>query len=66
MPRNSGFLCPFAADLAGARFVQLYLCAHRVDGLYAGVYRFWPEHAELEQIRSGYQGVAVAAARHTT
>jgi len=50
----------FSADFAGARFVQLYLYAHRVDGLDPGVYRFWPERAALEQIRSGDQRVAAA------
>ena len=41
---------PLSADFAGARFVQLYLYAHRVEGLESGVYRLWPERAELEQI----------------
>ena len=51
---------PFFADFAGTRFIQLYLYAHRVDGLQAGVYRFWQERSELEQIRSGDQRVAAA------
>lgn len=51
---------PFSADFARARFIQLYLYAHRVDGLQPGVYRLWPERAELEQIRSGDQRVAAA------
>jgi SagB-type dehydrogenase family enzyme len=51
---------PLAADFATARFVQLYLYAHRVDGLAPGVYRLWPERGELEQIRSGDQRVAAA------
>ena len=51
---------PFSADFAGARFIQLYLYAHRVDGLQPGVYRLWPDRAELEQIRSGDQRVAAA------
>ena len=51
---------PFFADFAGARFIQLYLYAHRVDGLQPGVYRLWPERAELEQIKSGDQRVAAA------
>jgi SagB-type dehydrogenase family enzyme len=51
---------PFAADFADARFVQLYLYAHRVDGLPQGVYRHWPEHAELERIRAGDQRAAAA------
>jgi SagB-type dehydrogenase family enzyme len=51
---------PLSADFAGPRFVQLYLYAHRVDGLRPGVYRHWPERAELEQIRSGDQRAAAA------
>ena len=51
---------PFSADFAGARFIQLYLYAHRVAGLQTGVYRFWHERAELEQIKCGDQRVAVA------
>jgi hypothetical protein len=51
---------PFLSDFAGAHFIQLYLYVHRVDGLQSGVYRFWPEPAELEQIKSGGQRVAAA------
>ena len=51
---------PFSADFASSRFIQLYLYAHRVDGLQPGVYRFWQERAELEQIKSGDQRVAAA------
>ncbi|HEY6342049.1 MAG TPA: SagB/ThcOx family dehydrogenase [Bryobacteraceae bacterium] len=51
---------PVCADFGGARFIQLYLYAHRVNGLEPGVYRFWPEPAELEQIRCGDQRVAAA------
>jgi SagB-type dehydrogenase family enzyme len=51
---------PFAADFAGAPFIQLYLYVHRVDGLHPGVYRFWQGGAELEQIRRGDQRVAAA------
>jgi SagB-type dehydrogenase family enzyme len=51
---------PFESDFGGARFVQLYLYAHRVDGLEPGVYRYWPGRGELEQIRSGDQRVAAA------
>jgi SagB-type dehydrogenase family enzyme len=51
---------PLSADFAGTRFIQLYLYAHRVDGLQPGVYRFWPERAELEQVKSGDQRVAAA------
>src|SRR5450759_854578 len=52
---------PVFADFTSAHFIQLYLYAHRIDGLRPGVYRFWPERAELEQIRSGDQYVAAAA-----
>ena len=51
---------PLAADFAGAPFIQLYLYVHRVDGLHAGVYRFWQGRSELEQIRRGDQRVAAA------
>jgi SagB-type dehydrogenase family enzyme len=50
-----------SADFGGTRFVQLYLYAHRVDGLQPGVYRFWPECAELEQMQSGDQRLVAAA-----
>jgi SagB-type dehydrogenase family enzyme len=52
---------PLSGDFTGARFIQLYLYAHRVDGLQRGVYRFWPDRAELEQVKSGDQRVAAAA-----
>ena len=42
---------PLSADFAGTRFIQLYLYAHRVDWLQPGVYRFWPERAELNRLR---------------
>ena len=51
---------PFFADFAGARFIQLYLYVHRVDGLQPGVYRHWPDGAELQPIKSGDQRVAAA------
>jgi SagB-type dehydrogenase family enzyme len=51
---------PFSADFAGARFIQLYVYAHRVDGLEPGVYRIWQHGSELEQIKSGDQRVQVA------
>ena len=51
---------PFSADFGGAHFIQLYLYAHRVNGLEPGVYRFWHERAELEQIKTGDQRVAAA------
>src|SRR5579871_1661093 len=52
---------PFFADFAGARFVQLYLYAHRIDGLQPGVYRFWSDPGELEEIKTGDQRVVAAA-----
>jgi len=51
---------PFSADFSAARFIRLYLYAHRVDGLEPGVYKLWPEDTTLEQIRSGDQRVAAA------
>src|SRR5690606_26314849 len=64
LPQLSAILAaatgPLSADFAGAGFIQLYLYAHRVEGLEAGVYRFWPERGELEQIRRGDQRVAAA------
>jgi len=51
---------PFFADFAIARFVRLYLYAHRVDGLEPGVYRYWPGTRELERIKSGDQRIAAA------
>jgi SagB-type dehydrogenase family enzyme len=49
------------ADFATHRFVHLYLYVHRVEGLAPGVYRFWPEHAELEKIKDGGQRLVAAA-----
>jgi SagB-type dehydrogenase family enzyme len=40
--------------------VQLYLYAHRVAGLEAGVYRHWPEAGALELVKSGDQQVMAA------
>jgi SagB-type dehydrogenase family enzyme len=51
---------PFSADFAGAHFIQLYLYAHRVDGLQPGVYRLWQRLAELEQLKTGDQRVQAA------
>jgi SagB-type dehydrogenase family enzyme len=51
---------PLLADFAAARHIQLYLYAHRIEGLAAGVYRYWPERRELERMRSGDQRVAAA------
>ena len=52
---------PLFADFATTRFVQLYLYIHRVDGLAPGVYRYWPEHEELEKIKEGDQRLVAAA-----
>src|SRR5260221_7878849 len=49
------------ADFATHRYVHLYLYVHRVEGLDPGVYRFWPEHAELERIKAGDQRLVAAA-----
>jgi SagB-type dehydrogenase family enzyme len=49
------------ADFATARFVHLYLYVHRVEGLAPGVYRYWPEQAELEKIKDGAQQLVAAA-----
>ena len=51
---------PLCSDFSATRFIQLYLYVHRVDGLEPGVYRYRPEHAGLERIRSGDQRVAAA------
>ena len=51
---------PFSSDFVGAPFIQLYLYAHRIDDLAPGVYRLWPDRAELEQIRSGDQRLRAA------
>ena len=50
----------FSADFAAARYVQLYLYTHRVEGLEAGVYRHWRERGELELLKSGDQQVMAA------
>jgi SagB-type dehydrogenase family enzyme len=52
---------PLFADFATTRFVHLYLYVHRVEGLAPGVYRYWPEHAELEKIKEGDQRLVAAA-----
>jgi len=57
LPQLSALLTPAKPLLS---FVQLYLYVHRVGGLESGVYRFWPERAELERIKSGDQRVAAA------
>jgi SagB-type dehydrogenase family enzyme len=64
LPQLSAILAaashPLLADFAAARFIQLYVYAHRVCGLEPGLYSLWPERAELEQIKSGDQRVAAA------
>jgi SagB-type dehydrogenase family enzyme len=64
LPQLSAMLAaasaPLSADFAGARFIELYLYVHRVEGLAPGVYRFWPEHSELESIKPGDERVAAA------
>jgi len=64
LPQLSAILAaatqPLPADFGATRFIQLYLYAHRVDGLAPGVCRLWQERAELEQIKSGDQRVAAA------
>ena len=64
LPQLSAMLAaasaPLSADFAGARFIQLYLYVHRVEGAEPGVYRFWPERAELETIKRGDQQVMAA------
>src|ERR1700722_18254675 len=57
----SGTAKPFFADFAAHRFVQLYLYVHRVNGLEPSVYRYWPEHAQLEAIKPGEQRLVAAA-----
>jgi SagB-type dehydrogenase family enzyme len=51
---------PFSADFAAASFIQLYLYAHRVEGLPPGAFRFWRNCAELERIKTGDQRVIAA------
>jgi len=51
---------PLISDFAAGRFIQLYLYVHRVRWMEQGVYKLWPERAELEQVASGDQRVAAA------
>jgi SagB-type dehydrogenase family enzyme len=53
-------LSAMLATIGAAGFIQLYLYVHRVTGLEPGVYRHWPERAELELIKLGDQRVAAA------
>ena len=57
LPQLSALLANAAPLLS---FIQLYLYVHRVDGLERGVYRFWPQHAELQLVKAGDQRVAAA------
>jgi SagB-type dehydrogenase family enzyme len=52
---------PLDCDFALERYVQLYLYVHRVRGLDPGVYRYWPNEARLELLKSGDQRVVAAA-----
>jgi SagB-type dehydrogenase family enzyme len=52
---------PFFADFAAHRFVELYFYVHRVNGLEPGVYRYWPVHARIQQIKPGDQRLVAAA-----
>jgi SagB-type dehydrogenase family enzyme len=52
---------PLSADFATVRFVQLYLYIHRVNGLAPGVYRYWPDHSELEKVKEGDQRLVAAS-----
>src|SRR5260370_39602698 len=65
LPESAAFIAvreePFLDDFAPLRFVQLYLYVHRVNDLAPGVYRYWPEHAELEKIKQGDQRLVAAA-----
>jgi SagB-type dehydrogenase family enzyme len=56
----TGTAQPLSADFADRHFIQLYLYAHRVFGLQPGIYRFWPDRTELEQLKGGDQRVAAA------
>ncbi len=49
------------ADFARQRLVDLYIYVHRVEGMTPGVYRYWPEHAELKKLKDGDQRVSAAA-----
>lgn len=52
---------PFHADFLASRLVSLFLYVHRVRDLAPGVYRYWPEHAALERLKSGDQRLTAAA-----
>ena len=50
-----------SADFTNPRFIQLYVYSHRVDGVQPGVYKLWPERAELEFVKAGDQGLVATA-----
>lgn len=64
LPQLSAILAassePLSADFADHSFVQLYLYVHRVEGLEPGVYRYWPQNAQLELLQAGDQRIAAA------
>jgi SagB-type dehydrogenase family enzyme len=64
LPQLSAILAasfaPLAADFATARFISLYLYAHRIEGLQPGVYRYWPDDDGLEILKPGDQRVMAA------
>lgn len=57
LPQLSAIL---SASTQRLEFIQLYLYVHRVERLEPGVYRYWPQRAELERIKTGDQRIAAA------
>jgi SagB-type dehydrogenase family enzyme len=53
-------ISPLFADFSATSFIELYLYAHRIEGLQPGVYQFWRTPAELELIKAGDQRVIAA------
>ncbi len=51
---------PFCADFGTLSCIELYLYAHRVDGLEQGVYLYARQRDRLEPVRPGDQQVAAA------
>ena len=47
--------------LAADPTIDLYLYVHRVNGLAPGLYRYWPETAQLELLKPGDRRVIAAA-----
>jgi SagB-type dehydrogenase family enzyme len=52
---------PLEADFAQESYIQLYLYVHRVRDVTPGVYKYWPDEARLERVKSGDQRVMAAA-----